>query len=247
MEIAKLAPGPSAPPPPEPVKPQPEARTTPPAAPSEPPKETNPPPSSEASVPDVPERSSRRRRVPVQVAMNDAPGANSGKGKSQGKGKSEGEGKGKGKGDSGDSGPSREQLEVSMSDLGKSGADNGSVDYLPGVKRGEITALNAKEYTYAAFFNQMKKNIRFHWDDRGAIRAMGFDDQTLPRISVVVRMVLNRDGSLASAEVTQSSGYPIWDSAAVKAVRQAAPFYNLPPALLDSEGNFAFSWRFLTY
>jgi protein TonB len=42
---------------------------------------------------------------------------------------------------------------------------------------------------------------------------------------VVVKAVINEDGSLGEVEVFQSSGYPTLDKAAVETMRQAAPFH----------------------
>ena len=42
---------------------------------------------------------------------------------------------------------------------------------------------------------------------------------------VVVKAVINEDGSLGEVEVIQSSGYPALDKAAVETMRQAAPFH----------------------
>lgn len=44
----------------------------------------------------------------------------------------------------------------------------------------------------------------------------------------VVRAVIARDGSLQSAELSHTSGAPAWDEAALRAVRDAAPFPPLP-------------------
>jgi protein TonB len=42
---------------------------------------------------------------------------------------------------------------------------------------------------------------------------------------VVVKAVINEDGSIGEVEVSQSSGHPGLDKAAVETMRQAAPFH----------------------
>jgi protein TonB len=42
---------------------------------------------------------------------------------------------------------------------------------------------------------------------------------------VVVKAVINEDGSIGEVEVIQSSGHPGLDKAAVETMRQAAPFH----------------------
>ena len=179
---------------------------------------------------DLPEPA-RRRTVPVEVAKNDAePGEAAGDSK-ENKDKKEG--------------PSKDELKVTMSDLNKAlDADDGSIDFLPDVPRGDVTVLNSKQFTYAAFFNRMKKVIRFHWEPMPALQAIGNPNL---KISATFWIVVKGDGSLDSVEVLDPSGYPIWDAAAIKAVRQAAPFYNVPQALLDENGAFGSKWTFLTY
>jgi protein TonB len=48
---------------------------------------------------------------------------------------------------------------------------------------------------------------------------------------VLLEFVLNPDGSLARCEIEQSSGYPLLDRAALKAVASATPFEPLPDGL----------------
>jgi len=46
---------------------------------------------------------------------------------------------------------------------------------------------------------------------------------------VVVKAVINEDGSVGDVEIFKSSGYPILDKAAIETIRQAAPFQLLHP------------------
>ena len=136
----------------------------------------------------------------------------------------------------------REELMMNYADLGAppSGAP-GSIDYLPDVARGEITALNAREVAYAAFFNRIKKVIKFYWEPWLEVQRAGWRGQTL---TTVVRFVTSAAGELKSVEILESCGYPGVDEAAVRAIRKAAPFYNVPPALLNSAGEFDVNFGF---
>jgi protein TonB len=42
---------------------------------------------------------------------------------------------------------------------------------------------------------------------------------------VLVKAVINEDGSVGDVEIFQSSGYPSLDKAAIETIRQAAPFH----------------------
>jgi protein TonB len=50
---------------------------------------------------------------------------------------------------------------------------------------------------------------------------------------LVLKFVLNKDGSLRDLKVVKSSGVDILDDAAIKAIRRAAPFYAIPKNLGD--------------
>jgi TonB family protein len=140
-------------------------------------------------------------------------------------------------------GISAEDLMISLSDLEHVlGADDGSIDHLPGVTKGEITVLNARAFTYASLLNRMKKIVYFYWEGDKLINRIGY-----VKISTTLWIVLDADGSLVSVDVINPSGYPIWDATAIKAIRKASPFYNIPPALLDENGHFGSKWEFFTY
>ncbi len=137
---------------------------------------------------------------------------------------------------------SRDDLMVSMADIKHAlKADDGSIDYLPDVLKGELTALNARKYTYAAFYNRMKKVISFYWEPGSAISKINWTGATL---ETRLQVVINRDGGLDRVEILTSSGFPLVDAAAVRAMRKAAPFYNVPPGLLNDKGQLDDVWSF---
>lgn len=142
-------------------------------------------------------------------------------------------------------GPTGQDLMLSMADLKKTyDSDHGSIEYMPDIPRGEITSLNARAYTYAAFFNRILKIIRFYWDPSAALRTINW---TGGRLITQLRFVIDQEGGLVEVEVIRSCGYPVVDAEAVKAVRRAAPFYNVPPALLDERGVMVDTLSFIIY
>ena len=142
-------------------------------------------------------------------------------------------------------GPTGQDLMLSMADLKKTyDSDHGSIEYMPDIPRGEITSLNARAYTYAAFFNRILKIIRFYWEPAAALRTTNW---TGGRLITQLRFVIDREGDLVEVEVIRSCGYPLVDAEAVKAVRRAAPFYNVPPALLDERGLMVDTLSFIIY
>ena len=125
----------------------------------------------------------------------------------------------------------------------------GSVDKLDGVEAGDTTALNAKRWKYASFFNRMKRQVAQNWhpdqvylrrDPRGNI--YGPKDRI-----TVLQVALKPDGSVANIYVTKASGIDFLDEEAMRAFRAAQPFPNPPGALVDREEaliTFSFGFHF---
>lgn len=124
---------------------------------------------------------------------------------------------------------------------------SGSQDYLKDVDEGEETALNAKKWRFASFFNRMKESIRNHWkpgeeyrkrDPSGQI--YGYKDRY-----TLLRVQLKPDGSLANVELQVPSGVEFLDDVAIGAFKDAQPFPNPPRQLVDgSSGMIDFTFGF---
>jgi protein TonB len=137
---------------------------------------------------------------------------------------------------------SKEDLKINMSDLEQEfKPDNGSIDYLPTAMRSDVTSLNAMQYAYASFYNRIKKIIRFYWEPQAALAGIRWTGGSL---QTRLRIVVESDGTLTKVEVVQSCGYPVVDAAAIRAVSKAAPFYNVPPALLNDNKQLDEVWAF---
>ena len=122
---------------------------------------------------------------------------------------------------------------------------SGTQDYLRDVDEGEETALNAKRWKFATFFNRVKEQVQNHWkagqeyqrrDPTGAI--YGAQDRF-----TLVHVQLRSDGSLAKASVAQTSGVDFLDDTAIEAFKQAQPFPN-PPHQLVRAGLIDFDFGF---
>jgi TonB family protein len=125
---------------------------------------------------------------------------------------------------------------------------SGTQDHLKDVDDGDETALNAKKWRFATFFNRVKEQVRDHWkpaeeyrrrDPTGAI--YGQTDRV-----TLVRVQLRPDGSLAKIAVEHPSGVDFLDDVAVEAFKEAQPFPNPPHQLVDRSGfiDFAFGFYF---
>jgi len=138
----------------------------------------------------------------------------------------------------------KEDLEINQYDLSKTyESDDGSVEYFsPDMARGEITSLNSKSFTYAAFYNRINKIIRFYWEPHKPLEHIQWTGTPL---QTRLRIVMKDNGDLVSVSVVRASGYGMVDAAAVRAVRKAAPFYNVPKALLNEDDQFIYNLGFI--
>lgn len=86
-------------------------------------------------------------------------------------------------------------------------------------------SASTKEYAYAAYMrgwvNRVERVGNLNYPARAREQNLHGD--------VILTVGLNRDGSVNSIDVTQSSGYPVIDNAAEAIVRLCAPFPALPP------------------
>ncbi len=126
---------------------------------------------------------------------------------------------------------------------------SGTQDHLADIDDGNETALNAKRWIYATFFNRIKERVRDHWkpaeeyqrrDPTGKI--YGAEDRY-----TLLQVNLKADGSLAKVWVVHTCGLDFLDDTAVEAFKEAQPFINPPRKLVeDGHGivNFGFGFFF---
>jgi TonB family protein len=125
-------------------------------------------------------------------------------------------------------------------------AGGGSVDHLDDVAEGDETALNAKGWVHASFFNRLKRQVAQNWNPGAATRrsdptGAGFGSKA--RITEV-RVALTKTGALAKIVVVSSSGIQELDDEAVRAFHAAAPFVNPPVQLANHDGLIVFGFGF---
>jgi TonB family protein len=143
--------------------------------------------------------------------------------------------------------PPRPQLMPTSETLARA-LGGGTPDYLRDVDEGAETALNAKKWKFASFFNRVKEQIRQHWraaeeygkrDPNGAVYGAKLH-------LTLVRIELKRDGSLAGVHLEQGSGVDFLDDVALEAVKEAQPFPNPPQQLVDPAlGLISFQFGFV--
>lgn len=127
------------------------------------------------------------------------------------------------------------------------GQGAGSPDYLKDIDDGDSTALSAKKWKFASFFNRVKSAVSDQWhpdtvylrhDPSGNI--YGVKDRV-----TMLRVHLKPDGRVASLEVLKASGVDFLDDEATSAFKRAQPFPNPPAQLVESDGQIHFNFAFI--
>jgi TonB family protein len=122
----------------------------------------------------------------------------------------------------------------------------GNVDHLDDVANGDETALNAKRWIHASFFNRLKRQVAQNWDPGSVWRRRDPSGSVYGYKTRVtsVRVALTPKGQLAKIVVTQPSGVTELDDEAVRAFQHAAPFVNTPKELANDDGLITFEFSF---
>ncbi len=121
-------------------------------------------------------------------------------------------------------------------------------DYLKDAEEGEETALNARRWKFASFFNRLQRSVSQNWhpdveykrrDPSGNV--YGYRDRL-----TIVRVKLKPDGSLANLALEHPCGVDFLDDEALEALKRAQPFPNPPRQLVDdSTGLISFRFGFM--
>jgi len=90
------------------------------------------------------------------------------------------------------------------------------------LKRGTEISLNTLDYKFHSYYLALKRKIELVWEYPYQARRTGVQGRLL------LRFVINIDGSLAEVKILRSSGSALLDSEAVRAIRNASPFPPLP-------------------
>ncbi len=117
-----------------------------------------------------------------------------------------------------------------------------STEDLENIDDDEPVSLDTTEVKYASYFARIKHQIERVWiyPTEAAQRGISGDITLTFRIS--------KDGNLLGVRLLDQSGYEILDVAALKAVKEAAPFYPFPATIdrerLSIQANFVYTPQF---
>ena len=86
----------------------------------------------------------------------------------------------------------------------------------------EPISLDTTETKYVSYFNRIKHQIQRVWRYPAQAAQRGVSGQ------LMLKFQISRDGNLLGVRLVDNSGFDILDIAAVKAVKEAAPYYPFP-------------------
>lgn len=118
-------------------------------------------------------------------------------------------------------------------------------NYVPGVKPGAATALNAAASPFAAYIAAVHRRIHREFADN-FLRSLpiGGSPYQDPGLVTKLEIVLNRDGSVYRVGVVRSSGLLPFDFGAFNSVLRAQPYPPAPSSILSGDGRVYFHWGF---
>lgn len=91
---------------------------------------------------------------------------------------------------------------------------------------GDVTVpLNSREPRYVSYLTSVKRAIEVVWEYPETALRRGIEGK------LVLEFTISSNGGLSEAALIQSSGSPLLDEAAIRAVRAASPFHPIPPSI----------------
>jgi len=113
----------------------------------------------------------------------------------------------------------------------------------PSLEAEATVCLDSKELKYVSYLSKIKKKIEPRWNYPERAKKIGLQGKLALYFSIV------RDGRMDRLELLSSSGHPLLDEEALKAVRGAAPYYPLPDRLKITRLNIlaTFEYRISPY
>ncbi len=122
--------------------------------------------------------------------------------------------------------------------------------YIQGMKEGEFSALNTKEFVFYSYFERVRKQLDQAWQPilrENVHRLLKAGRRLASNSDFVTRalVTMNAKGEILRIQVLEESGTQDLDQAAVDALNKAGPYPNPPKGLIDSSGHVEIRWDFI--
>ena len=127
--------------------------------------------------------------------------------------------------------PARPSLREQIASLGTGLSDE--------VEGKNTISLDDRRPQFLDYLARLKRRIQREWSYPEEAQRLGLFGELLLVFTV------NKEGSLLNLRLVQSSGFPLLDDEALRAVRAAAPFDPLPPEMGRDAWNIRGSFNYL--
>jgi TonB family protein len=122
--------------------------------------------------------------------------------------------------------------------------------FVQGMKEGEVSALNTKEFVFYSYFDRVRKQLDQAWQPllREQIQRIYKTGRHLASNADYVTktmVTLSAKGEILRVQVLEQSGTFDLDQVAVDALNKAGPYPNPPKGLIDGSGNVQIRWDFV--
>jgi len=98
--------------------------------------------------------------------------------------------------------------------------------------------LDSREPRFLDYLARLKRHIQGEWMYPEEARRVGMGGE------LVLIFTLNKAGTLTYIRLVESSGFPVLDEEALRAVKAAAPFDPFPPQMGDEPWNISAIFRY---
>ena len=122
--------------------------------------------------------------------------------------------------------------------------------YIQGMKEGESSALNTKEFVFFSYFDRVRKQLDQAWqpiirENIAHIFKVGRRIASNTDFVTKTLVTLNLKGEVVKVQIMEDSGTHELDQAAIDALNKAGPYPNPPKGLVDQQGMVQISWEFI--
>ena len=123
-------------------------------------------------------------------------------------------------------------------------------EYIKGMKTGDVSALNTKEFVFYSYFNRMRNQLDQLWpsllrEQYQRIYKTGRKLASNTDYTTRTLVTLNAKGEIEKVQLLEESGTINLDQAALDALNKAGPYPNPPKGLVDESGHVEIQWQFI--
>ncbi len=119
-------------------------------------------------------------------------------------------------------------------------------NYVPGVRMGNQTALNAAASPFAEYIAAVHRRIHPQFAERFLAGLPTYSDNPFSDRTLMTKLeiILERDGRVHRIGIVRNSGFLPFDYGAFAAVMRAQPFPEAPTSILSGDGRVYLRWGF---